>query len=118
MVEALKKPHPLKGRKKSAASIRKRLATLKAKREAKARGELVEPSRAAGFRKARKGRRVESRTYDQLVRDMAEIEWCLTQALKKKRLAIRDGVASLTDVTDEDAYLYMAIRYSQGGLQP
>lgn len=115
MVEEAKKPHPLKGRKKSAASIRKRLATLKAKREAKERGEIVE-GRATTYRR-RKSKHMASRTLEQLERDVGEAIWCLERAVMGKRKAIRDGLASLTDVTDEETFMYMAMRYLQGGLK-
>lgn len=110
-----KKPHPLKGKKKSAASIAKRLATMKAKKEAIARGEMMPEPRVKKPRKNAK--RVEHRTFDQLVRDVGEAIWCLNQAVVGTRKGIAAGLISLTDVSDEEVYMYMAKRYLEGGLK-
>lgn len=114
----MKKPHALKGRKKSAASIRKRLATMKAKKEAIARGEILPaPARATKFRKNPR-KRVETRTFEQLSRDVGEAIWCLRESIKKTRQGIATGTVSLTEVSDEETYMYMAMRYLEGGLKP
>lgn len=112
MVETETKPHPLKGRKKSAAAIKKLKATLAKKRKLREQGLL--PPRKGG----RKPKNADTRTHEQLARDVKEAIWCLGRAVAGKRRAIRDGLATLTDVTDEETYMYMAMRYLQGGLKP
>jgi hypothetical protein len=111
-----KKQHPLKGRKQSPETIAKRLATLAAKRTARENGErsfdLLPPKR-----KYNKRQHADTRTHEQLMRDVKEATWCLEKAVAGKRAAIATGAASLTDVTDEETFMYMAIRYLQGGLR-
>lgn len=119
MVEATKKPHPLKGRKKSAAAIRKLKATLAEKRKLREQGLL--PARKSPEPKIKRKyskKNIDTRTHEQLLRDVNEAVWCLERSIMGKRKAIRDGRASLTDVTDEETFTYMAMRYLQGGLKP
>lgn len=106
--------HPLKGRKQSPETIAKRQATFAAKRAARqqARGEQPEK------RKYNKRQVVaDTRTHEQLQRDVKEAVWCLEKAVANKRRAIATGAASLFDVTDEETFMYMAMRYLQGGLR-
>jgi len=107
-----KKSHPLKGRKLSPETLAKRSETYAKKRAAKAAGVLPEKR---GYTK----RRVESdaRTFEQLQRDVKEAAWCLEKAVAGKRRAIASGAASITDVTDEETFMYMAMRYLRGGLR-
>jgi hypothetical protein len=105
-----KKEHPLKGRKQSPETIAKRRATLAKKRVAIAKGELLPKQR-----KSKK--RIDTRTFEQLQRDVKEAVWCLEKAVAGTRRAIATGAASLTDVTDEETFMYMAMRYLQGGLR-
>lgn len=104
------KPHPLKGRKQSPETIAKRKATLAAKRAARE----SKPEKRAYMKRSVVA---ETRTHEQLQRDVKEAIWCLEKAVASKRRAIHDGRASLTDVTDEETFLYMATRYLQGGLR-
>lgn len=106
-----KKAHPLEGRKQSPETIAKRLATNAKKRAAIERGEIA-PTK----RKSRK--RVETRTFEQLSRDVGEALWCIEQTVAKTRRKIASGELSLTEVTDEETFLYMAKRYLEGGLKP
>lgn len=103
--------HPLKGRKKSAASIAKLKATLAEKRKLREAGVLPKQKR-----KSRK--RVETRNFEQLVRDVNEARWCIEQAVTRTRSKIATGELSISEVTDEETYLYMAARYLDGGLKP
>lgn len=113
-----KKSHPLTGRKKSAASIRKRKETLARNRELREQGKLP-PRASPTAKKLRKNaKRVETRTFEQLTRDVGEAIWCLNQSVKATRQGIAAGTVSLTDVTDEETYMYMAKRYLEGGLKP
>jgi hypothetical protein len=115
----VKKEHPLKGRKKSAASIEKMKATLAAKRAAREAAQKNGLIVAKPERKKYTKRQVQpdTRTFEQLKRDVKEAQWCLEKSVAGKRRAIATGAASLTDVTDEETFLYMAIRYLQGGLR-
>lgn len=108
-----KKAHPLKGRKQAPETIAKRLATLAAKRAAREAGVKPEEKRQYNKRKVA----ADTRTHEQLARDVKEAIWCLEKSVAGKRRAIAEGKASLTDVTDEETFLYMAIRYLQGGLR-
>lgn len=112
-----KPPHPLKGRKKSAAAIKKLKATLAKKRRLREAGELP-PRKSPGRKPGRKSKIVDLRTHEQLERDVGEAIWCLERAIRKTRVGIREGHVSLTQVTDEETFMYMAIRYLQGGLKP
>lgn len=107
-----KKQHPLKGRKQSPETIAKRKATLAAKRAAREAGEQPE-KRKYNKRKLA----ADTRTHEQLQRDVKEAVWCLEKAVASKRRAIATGQAALTDVTDEETFMYMATRYLQGGLR-
>jgi hypothetical protein len=60
----------------------------------------------------------EPRTHEQLERDMKEALWCIDRAVAQTRRRIAAGELSLTDVTDEETFLYMAKRYLEGGLKP
>lgn len=104
------KPHPLKGRKQSPETIAKRKATLAAKRAAR---ESKPEKRTYTKRKIV----AETRSHEQLTRDVKEAIWCLEKAVASKRRAIATGAASLTDVTDEETFMYMAKRYLEGGLR-
>lgn len=105
------KKHPLSGRKQSPETIAKRKATLAAKRAAREAGG-AEP------RKYNKRKLApDTRTHEQLQRDVKEAVWCLEKAVASKRRAIATGQAALTDVTDEETFMYMATRYLQGGLR-
>lgn len=112
-----KKPHPLKGRKLSPETIAKRIATLAKKRAARAK-EISEeqplPKRKYTKHKVAK---LIVRTPEQLMRDIKEALWCIDQAVTTTRRKIVSGELSLTDVTDEETYLYMAKRYLEGGLK-
>ena len=110
MNAATKKPHPLQGKKQTPETIAKRLKTLAKKRAAIARGEIPAPKR-----KSKK--RIETRSFEALTRDVNEAIWCLEKAISGTRRAIASGQASLTDVTDEETFMYMAMRYLQGGLK-
>jgi ribosomal protein S10 len=117
-----KKTHPLAGRKQSKETIAKRLATIAERRAARAKGESLH---AASLPKQQKRpytkRRLpafDPRTHEQLQRDVHEALWCIDKAVAKTRLKIRSGELSLTDVTDEETFLYMAKRYLEGGLKP
>lgn len=105
-----KKEHPLKGRKQSPETLAKRKATMAAKRAAR---EAKPETRKYTKRKVA----ADTRTHEQLLRDVKEAIWCLEKAVASKRRAISDGTASLTDVTDEETFMYMATRYLQGGLR-
>lgn len=107
------KPHPLKGKKKSAASIAKLKATLAAKKKLREQGLIEAPAK-----KTRKPRgRIETRTFEQLKRDTDEAIFCLERAIAGTRRKIKSGEIALTDVSDEETYMYMAIRYLHGGLK-
>ncbi len=108
-----KKPHPLKGRKQSAATIAKRLATLAANRKLREQPGLA--SKPTKHKRPRTN--PDTRSQEALIRDVKEALWCLEKAVANKRLAIATGRASLMDVTDEETFMYMAIRYLQGGLR-
>lgn len=114
-----KKPHPLKGRKLSPETIAKRLATLAAKRAAY--DPRFDNSKAWGKPEKRKytKRQVTSdtRTHEQLQRDVKEAIWCLGKSVASTRRKIAAGELSLTEVTDEETFQYMAMRYLQGGLR-
>jgi hypothetical protein len=110
-----KKPHPLKGRKKSAESIAKMKATLAEKKRLRELAATEAPSKPT--RKYTKRQHPDNRTHEALVRDVKEAIWCLEKAVAGTRRAIAAGRVSLTDVTDEETFLYMAIRYLQGGLR-
>lgn len=105
------KKHPLTGRKQSPETIAKRKATLAAKRAARESGEPEK--RKYNKRKLA----ADTRTHEQLQRDVKEAVWCLEKAIASKRRAIATGQAALTDVTDEETFMYMATRYLQGGLR-
>lgn len=106
----VKKEHPLKGRKQSPETIAKRKATLAAKRAAREQGT---EKRKYTKRKVA----ADTRTHEQLQRDVKEAVWCLEKAVARKRMKIATGEASLVDVTDEETFMYMAMRYLQGGLR-
>lgn len=114
---ATKKQHPLKGRKQPPETIAKRLATMAANRAARETGEIGDRNPLAKTKPGRKRRQPDTRTHEQLTRDVNEAIWCLDKAVAGKRLAIASGEASLTDVTDEETFLYMAKRYLEGGLR-
>lgn len=108
------KKHPLTGRKQSPETIAKRKATLAAKRAAREAGEV----RLPGQQKRSYSRKTpDLRTHEALQRDVKEAIWCLEKAVAGTRRAIATGKASLTDVTDEETFMYMAMRYLQGGLR-
>jgi hypothetical protein len=109
------KPHPLKGRKQSPETIAKRKKTLAAKRAAREAGELKSPLEKPKL--GRRPRQPDTRSHEQLLRDVKEATWCLEKAVASKRQAIAAGQASLTDVTDEETFMYMAKRYLEGGLR-
>lgn len=114
------KKHPLTGRKQSPETIAKRKATLAAKRAAReAHDPRSDNSQPWGGKRKYNKRKVavETRTHEQLTRDVKEAIWCLEKAVAGKRRAIATGDASLTDVTDEETFMYMAMRYLQGGLR-
>lgn len=117
------KPHPLKGRKLAPETIAKRKATYAAKRAAREAGDArASVNKAMGtlVKRAynkRKPSQIETRTHERLLRDVKEAIWCLEKAVASKRRAIAAGTASLTDVTDEETFMYMAARYLQGGLR-
>jgi hypothetical protein len=114
-----KKQSPLKGRKQSPETIAKRMATLAAKRAAREKEErsfnLLEPQQKRKYNKRKVV--VDTRTPEQLKRDVQEAIWCIDKAVAGTRLKIRSGEISLTDVTDEETFLYMAKRYLEGGLR-
>lgn len=109
----MRKPHPLKGKKKSPESIAKRVATFKRNREKRA----LEPTQDDEPlpKQRRKRTPPDTRSFEQLQRDVGEAVWCLKKAVTAKR---REIAASLADVTDEETYMYMAMRYLEGGLKP
>lgn len=111
----MKKPHPLKGRKVSKETIAKRLATLAANRAMRNSDEAPKPKRA--YTKRKIGTLV-VRTPEQLMRDVKEALWCIDRAVEKTRRKIASGELSLTDVSDEETFMYMAKRYLEGGLKP
>lgn len=106
----IRKKHPLKGRKQNPETIAKRMATLAEKKRLREAGELPPPKR-------KYNKRVDPRTFEQLQRDVKEAAWCLEKAIAGKRRDIATGQASITDVTDEETFMYMAMRYLQGGLR-
>lgn len=110
------KPHHLKGKKKSAESIRKMLATRAERKAARERGEAPPVAKATKPRKPRS--QFVSRSLESLERDVKEALWCIDRAVAGTRRKIRSGELSLTDVTDEETFLYMAKRYLEGGLKP
>jgi hypothetical protein len=114
----MKKPHPLKGRKVSKETIAKRLATLAANRAGRNTEEEPKPKRKYTKRAVRKSLHFDTRSLDQLKRDMNEALWCLDQAVARTRRKIASGELSLSEVTDEETFLYMAKRYLEGGLKP
>lgn len=116
-MKTIKKEHPLKGRKQKPETIAKRMATLAAKRAAQV-GSVSMPLPNKGKRQYNKRKvAADSRTHEQLTRDVKEAIWCLEKAVARKRMKIATGEASLVDVTDEETFMYMAIRYLQGGLR-
>lgn len=108
-----KKKHPLAGRKQKPETIAKRLATLAAKRAAREAGTVEKRKYTK-----RKPARIAPRTPEALERDVKEALWCIDQAVAKTRRKIAAGELSLTEVTDEETFLYMAKRYLEGGLKP
>lgn len=116
-----KKPHPLKGRKVAPETIAKRIATLAKKRAARAKKVMLPGEEQTSPKKRkyskRKVTRLVVRTPEQLIRDIKEALWCIDQAVTTTRRKIVSGELSLTDVTDEETYLYMAKRYLEGGLK-
>ncbi len=110
------KPHPLKGRKKSAASIAKMKATLAEKKRLREAGVL--PKQQKRTYTKRRGPVFDPRTHEQLQRDVKEALYCIDMAVANTRRKIRSGELSLHDVTDEETFLYMAKRYLEGGLKP
>lgn len=112
-----KKPHPLKGRKLAPETIAKRIATLAKKRAAREKEGAVPEAQKRKYTK-RKVAKLIVRTSEQLMRDVKEALWCIDQAVVTIRRKIASGELSLTDVTDEETYLYMAKRYLEGGLKP
>lgn len=112
------KPHPLKGRKQSPETLAKRKATLAAKKRLREQTGSVSMPLPNNHKRAYKKRaNPDNRTHEALARDVKEAQWCLEKAVASKRAAIATGAASLTDVTDEETFMYMAIRYLQGGLR-
>lgn len=107
----VKKPHPLKGRKQSLETIAKRIATLTKKRAAIASGEVMPK------RKYKSKKFVDTRTFEQLQRDVTESLHCMNKAVSQIRREIASGQRSLTEVTDFETYVYMAKRYLEGGLK-
>jgi hypothetical protein len=107
------KPHPLKGRKKSAATIAKMKATLAEKKRMREAGLLPKQQKRKSPRS-----RFATRTLEALERDAKEALWCIDRAVAGTRRKIQAGELSLTDVTDEETFMYMAKRYLEGGLKP
>lgn len=117
-----KKKHPLAGRKQSKETIAKRLATIAARRAQKEldKNEYAQPLPKQQKRTytKRQVRPVDTRTHEQLRRDVTEALWCIDQAVTNTRRKIRSGELALNKVTDEETFLYMAQRYLEGGLKP
>lgn len=111
------KKHPLAGRKQKPETIAKRLATLAKKRAARTKEVALSDQQKRKYTKRKVAKFVE-RSTDQLMRDVKEALWCIDQAVANTRRKIASGELSLTDVTDEETYLYMAKRYLEGGLKP
>lgn len=113
------KKHPLAGRKQSPETIAKRQATLarrRAERELDQGFTVANPEKRK-YTKRKIGTLV-VRTPEQMLRDIREALWCIDQAVSKTRRKIASGELSLTEVTDEETFLYMAKRYLEGGLKP
>jgi hypothetical protein len=117
-----KKPHPLTGRKKSPEAVAKMKAT-KAEQKRLREAGTTQGIHFRGIPEKRKYTKrkiatVVIRSPEQLMRDVKEALWCIDRAVSKTRSKIASGELSLTDVSDEETFLYMAKRYLEGGLKP